>query len=101
VHIFLVRRLGFVVMNSVSKTKFCTWGKAYDDITVMQEKVQATAALFKTGNFQRCFQHWQTCWTLCIRVEGAYSVGSTHRKKFSPLFYFSQVTLLRVVLKIL
>ena len=30
----------------------------------MQEKLQATPALFKTGNFQRCFQQWQSCWTL-------------------------------------
>jgi hypothetical protein len=75
-------------MNSVSKTKFFSWGKAYDDISVMQEKVLATAALFKTGNFQRCFQHWKTCWTLRIRVQGAYSVGSTYRKKFQPILLF-------------
>jgi hypothetical protein len=74
-------------------------GKAHDDITVMQETVQTTAALFKTGNFQRCFQQWQTCWTLRTRVQGAYSVGSTYRKKFRPFFYLSQVILLRMLFK--
>ena len=60
-------------LTSFPKSEMALNGRKFNDIIMIQAKLQNTLVGFQTVHFIQCSEQWHHCWAHCVKSQGNYS----------------------------
>ena len=55
--------------------------RKFNDITMIQAKLQYALADFQTVHFMKCFKQWHSCWANCLHSQEDFFEGNNAQQK--------------------